>query len=108
MITYISNRILAFWMHIFVYKNRIAIHVSFQTSKNNHEYHHVYIQRYIVYFSYSPSGTEPGLTGQLSTVYQELEAIEADSAPARAGMILAGLGFSTEGQKRHTRWVEVT
>jgi len=40
---------------------------------------------------------------QLSEVYVQLAAIEADKAPALASVILAGLGFSAEGQKRATK-----
>lgn len=40
---------------------------------------------------------------ELSDVYAELSEIEADKAPAIASVILAGLGFSPEGQKRATR-----
>ncbi len=40
---------------------------------------------------------------ELSEVYAELSEIEADKAPAIASVILAGLGFSAEGQKRATK-----
>lgn len=40
---------------------------------------------------------------ELAEVYAELSAIEADKAPAIASVILAGLGFSSEAQKRATR-----
>jgi len=39
----------------------------------------------------------------LTEVYEQLEAIEADKAPAKAAAILYGLGFSSEGQKRPTK-----
>ncbi|KAK2148716.1 hypothetical protein LSH36_486g02016 [Paralvinella palmiformis] len=47
--------------------------------------------------------TDPNLNNRLSEVYQQLEAMEADKAPAKAAMILAGLGFSTSMQKQCTR-----
>ncbi|KRX98490.1 ATP-binding cassette sub-family F member 3 [Trichinella pseudospiralis] len=40
---------------------------------------------------------------RLGEIYDELEAIEADKAPARASAILYGLGFGDEDQKRPTR-----
>ncbi|KRZ17175.1 ATP-binding cassette sub-family F member 3 [Trichinella zimbabwensis] len=40
---------------------------------------------------------------RLGEIYDELEAIEADKAPARASAILYGLGFDDEDQKRPTR-----
>jgi len=40
---------------------------------------------------------------ELSEIYAQLSAIEADKAPALASVILSGLGFSTEGQKRATK-----
>ena len=46
---------------------------------------------------------EAELSTRLSTIYSELEAIEADSAPSRAAVILAGLGFSPEMQSRPTK-----
>lgn len=48
-------------------------------------------------------GAEPELSARLSVVYAELQAIDADKAPARAAQILAGLGFSAEAQLRATR-----
>lgn len=53
---------------------------------------------------FSPTNTNDGqMSVQLSKIYMELEAIEADRAPARAGQILAGLGFSPESQNRPTK-----
>ncbi|XP_046559186.1 ATP-binding cassette sub-family F member 3-like [Haliotis rubra] len=49
------------------------------------------------------SGTDKDVSARLSEIYRELEEIEADKAPARAAVILAGLGFSSEGQSRPTR-----
>lgn len=40
---------------------------------------------------------------RLQAVYQELAAIEADKAPARASEILCGLGFNPEMQRRPTK-----
>lgn len=42
-------------------------------------------------------------TAKLNSVYQEMAAIEADKAPARASIILAGLGFTPEMQGRATK-----
>lgn len=39
----------------------------------------------------------------LNEIYAELEAIEAEKAPARAAAILSGLGFSVEAQGRPTK-----
>ncbi|XP_047113590.1 ATP-binding cassette sub-family F member 3 [Schistocerca piceifrons] len=47
--------------------------------------------------------TEPELTQELTDVYTQLQNIEADKAPARASIILNGLGFSTEMQQRCTK-----
>lgn len=43
------------------------------------------------------------LNSQLSEVYAQLQLIESDKAPARASIILVGLGFSAEKQKRPTK-----
>lgn len=43
------------------------------------------------------------LSAQLTDVYAQLEAIEADKAPARAAVILRGLGFSPDMQQQATR-----
>ncbi|XP_069753732.1 ATP-binding cassette sub-family F member 3 [Narcine bancroftii] len=45
-------------------------------------------------------GTE---SSRLTEIYAKLEEIEADKAPARASVILAGLGFSSKMQKQVTR-----
>ena len=42
-------------------------------------------------------------TAELSEVYAQLSAIDADKAPAIASVILAGLGFSAESQIRATK-----
>uniref|UniRef100_UPI00358FC8F0 ATP-binding cassette sub-family F member 3 isoform X2 n=1 Tax=Myxine glutinosa TaxID=7769 RepID=UPI00358FC8F0 len=42
-------------------------------------------------------------SSQLALVYAKLEEIEADKAPARASVILAGLGFDPKMQQRPTR-----
>ncbi|KAG7457017.1 hypothetical protein MATL_G00241960 [Megalops atlanticus] len=50
------------------------------------------------------SGTADGLESvRLSEIYAKLEEIEADKAPARASVILAGLGFSPKMQQQPTR-----
>ncbi|XP_055501839.1 ATP-binding cassette sub-family F member 3 [Leucoraja erinacea] len=46
------------------------------------------------------NGTE---SGRLTEIYAKLEEIEADKAPARASVVLAGLGFSSKMQKQMTR-----
>lgn len=43
------------------------------------------------------------LSERLSAVYAELQHIEADRAPAKASVILAGLGFSPSMQQQKTR-----
>ncbi|KAJ8410667.1 hypothetical protein AAFF_G00186240 [Aldrovandia affinis] len=49
-------------------------------------------------------GTADGLeTVRLSEIYAKLEEIEADKAPARASIILAGLGFSPKMQQQTTK-----
>ncbi|KAK3105053.1 hypothetical protein FSP39_016220 [Pinctada imbricata] len=53
--------------------------------------------------SSSPTGTDNCLSTRLSEIYRELEAIEADKAPSKAAVILAGLGFTTQMQKMQTR-----
>ena len=45
----------------------------------------------------------PDLNTQLSQVFSKLQLIEADKAPARAAVILAGLGFPAEAQSRATK-----
>lgn len=42
-------------------------------------------------------------SSRLNEIYAKLEEIEADKAPARASLILFGLGFSTEMQKTATK-----
>lgn len=49
------------------------------------------------------SESDDSLASQLSEVYAELQAIEADKAPAKASVILNGLGFNPEMQMRKTR-----
>ncbi|XP_022667661.1 ATP-binding cassette sub-family F member 3-like isoform X1 [Varroa jacobsoni] len=48
----------------------------------------------------SSSGTNDA---RLSEIYARLQEIDAESAPARASVILAGLGFTPEMQKKATR-----
>ncbi|KAF9420863.1 hypothetical protein HW555_003049 [Spodoptera exigua] len=47
--------------------------------------------------------TDPSLSNELSDIYAQLENIEADKAPARASIILSGLGFTPEMQTRATK-----
>ncbi|XP_051983852.1 ATP-binding cassette sub-family F member 3 [Xyrauchen texanus] len=50
------------------------------------------------------NGTSDGLESvRLSEIYAKLEEIEADKAPARASVILAGLGFSPKMQQQETK-----
>ncbi|KAM9318944.1 LOW QUALITY PROTEIN: ATP-binding cassette sub-family F member 3 [Pholidichthys leucotaenia] len=50
------------------------------------------------------NGTADGLESvRLSEIYAKLEEIEADKAPARASVILAGLGFSPRMQQQATK-----
>ncbi|XP_059358539.1 ATP-binding cassette sub-family F member 3 [Carassius carassius] len=50
------------------------------------------------------NGTADGLESvRLSEIYAKLEEIEADKAPARASVILAGLGFSAVMQQQTTK-----
>lgn len=51
----------------------------------------------------SSANADPELSARLSQVYAELQAIDADKAPARAAQILAGLGFSPEQQTKPTK-----
>lgn len=53
--------------------------------------------------NYHFSSTDTNLSTELSEVYAQLENIEADKAPARASIILSGLGFTPEMQARATR-----
>ncbi|XP_042226816.1 ATP-binding cassette sub-family F member 3-like [Homarus americanus] len=50
----------------------------------------------------SQGDSDDSLASQLSEVYAELQAIEADKAPAKASVILNGLGFNPEMQIRKT------
>ncbi|RVE40913.1 hypothetical protein evm_014435 [Chilo suppressalis] len=47
--------------------------------------------------------TDTNLSSELSEIYVQLENIEADKAPARASIILSGLGFTPEMQARATK-----
>ncbi|XP_066904431.1 ATP-binding cassette sub-family F member 3 [Halyomorpha halys] len=48
-------------------------------------------------------GNETELSSELAEIYAALGAMEADKAPARASVILAGLGFTPEMQRRPTK-----
>ena len=43
------------------------------------------------------------VSAQLAEVYAGLQAIDADRAPARAAIVLAGLGFNPQMQKQFTK-----
>merc|ERR1712142_1071697 len=47
--------------------------------------------------------TDPEINTRLTGVFHELEAIDSAKAPARAAVILSGLGFSAEGQMAATK-----
>lgn len=49
------------------------------------------------------STADASMSSELTQVFAELEAIESDKAPARASVILAGLGFNPEMQQRATK-----
>lgn len=49
------------------------------------------------------SSDQSSLSARLTEVYAELQKIEADKAPAKAAIILAGLGFSPKMQTQCTR-----
>ncbi|XP_071147571.1 ATP-binding cassette sub-family F member 3-like isoform X2 [Mytilus edulis] len=53
--------------------------------------------------SSSPTKTDAGVSTRLSEIYQQLEAMEADKAPAKAAVILAGLGFTPKMQGQTTK-----
>ncbi|GIZ00976.1 ATP-binding cassette sub-family F member 3 [Caerostris extrusa] len=53
--------------------------------------------------SNGPSSEDSQTSGRLQEIYAELQQIEADKAPARASVILAGLGFSSEMQRKATK-----
>ena len=46
---------------------------------------------------------EEGVGDLLTKVFEKMELIEADSAPARASIILTGLGFTLEMQEKQTK-----
>ena len=45
------------------------------------------------------------LRARLDEIYSALQNIEADKGPAKAAVILSGLGFSPHKQQRPTRYV---
>lgn len=59
-----------------------------------------FILLWILFFSSSNSAE---LSSELSEIYVQLSAIEADKAPARASVILDGLGFNPDMQKKATK-----
>lgn len=58
--------------------------------------------RVIYFFNSFYRSTDPNLSSELTEIYAQLENIEADKAPARASIILSGLGFTPEMQGRAT------
>ncbi|GBN40450.1 ATP-binding cassette sub-family F member 3 [Araneus ventricosus] len=50
-----------------------------------------------------PSSEDSQSSGRLQEIYAELQQMEADKAPAKASVILAGLGFSPEMQRKATK-----
>ena len=56
---------------------------------------------------FSPSKTDANISTRLSEIYHQLEAMEADKAPAKAAVILAGLGFSPKMQGQMTKLVYI-
>lgn len=61
-----------------------------------------------ILFCYCSPGNTENLSTRLTEIYHELEAIDADKAPARAGVILAGLGFTPQMQSQCTKHVNTT
>ncbi|KAL5015228.1 hypothetical protein ScPMuIL_009498 [Solemya velum] len=53
--------------------------------------------------STSPTNADNQMSSRLTEIYTQLESMESDKAPAKAAVILAGLGFTTEMQKMCTR-----
>ena len=47
--------------------------------------------------------SDPELSNQLTEVFSQLQLIDSDKAPARAAVILSGLGFTPEGQYAATK-----
>jgi ATP-binding cassette subfamily F protein 3 len=58
---------------------------------------------HLLYCTYCNRCTDPELSNHLTEVYAQLQNIEADKAPARASIILNGLGFSSEMQQQPTK-----
>ena len=50
----------------------------------------------MIIYIFSPGKGDNNMTSDLSEIYRRLEAIEAHKAPAKAAVILAGLGFTTQ------------
>lgn len=49
------------------------------------------------------SSADQEISNQLSEIYAQLQNIEADKAPAKASIILNGLGFTSNMQKQATK-----
>ncbi|MGH0134260.1 UNVERIFIED_CONTAM: hypothetical protein FKN15_063191 [Acipenser sinensis] len=75
-----------------------------ETSGKNKTYD-IRIENFDVSYGERADGLE---SVKLTEVYAKLEEIEADKAPARASVILAGLGFSAKMQQQTTKYVSVT
>lgn len=53
---------------------------------------------------FRPMPDDNQMGSRLQEIYVELQQIEADKAPARASVILAGLGFTPEMQRKATKY----
>lgn len=57
------------------------------------------MKRYFLTFR----SNDPNLNNELSEIYAQLQTIEADKAPAKASIILNGLGFTSAMQTQPTK-----
>lgn len=64
-----------------------------------------YIYKNIFYLNYYDifRSNDPELNTELSQVYAQLQNMESDKAPARASIILNGLGFNSVMQNKPTK-----
>lgn len=51
----------------------------------------------------SSQSADPALSSELTEVYNQLQSIESDKAPAKASIILSGLGFTSVMQQKPTK-----
>lgn len=58
---------------------------------------------HMFHFWFSSLSDDNQISARLQEIYSELQQIEADKAPARASVILAGLGFTAEMQRKATK-----